>query len=137
MIRIAILYAVALVALIAVADAGWLPHVAERIHDLPHCDKVLHFAMYGLLALVTNLALLSGTRWPTLRTIVLGTTAVLIVATVEEYSNQFVAVRDYSLGDLAANYLGIFVIGVLPLIPRLAATRDAAAHESATPPAAQ
>ena len=39
----------------------------------------------------------------------------LIVATAEEYSNLFVPRRDWSLGDLTANYLGVACLGLLPL----------------------
>src|SRR5262245_59851709 len=135
MVRIALVYAAAFAALIAVADAGWLPHALDRIHHLAFVDKIVHFTLYGLLALVANLALISTGRLPPLRAIVLGSIVVLIVATAEEYSNRFVAARDYSLGDLAANYLGVLMIGVLPLVSRFVANRDEADVESNPPTA--
>ena len=131
MIRIALLYAIAMAALVCAADAGWLLRLADFVHDWPHLDKVIHFTLYGVLALLANLAILGTGRWSALRSIVTGSVLVLIVATVEEYSNQFVAIRDYSLGDLAANYLGILVVGVLPLVPRLIVSRRVARAEAA------
>ena len=131
MIRIALLYAIAMAALVCAADAGWLLRLTDFVHDWPHLDKVIHFTLYGVLALLANLAILGTGRWSALRSIVTGSVLVLIVATVEEYSNQFVAIRDYSLGDLAANYLGILVVGVLPLVPRLLAPRRVARAEAA------
>ena len=80
--------------------------------------------LFGLLALVINLALV-GRSTSLRRTIVTGSAIALIVATVEEYSNRFIAVRDWSLGDLAANYLGVLCLGVLPFLPWMLADREA------------
>ena len=133
MIRIALLYGFAMAALIGAADAGWLTRLSDVVQEWPHLDKVLHFTLYGVLALLANLAVLGTGRWSPLRSIVTGSVLVLIVATAEEYSNQFIDVRDYSLGDLAANYLGILVVGVLPLVPRLLVSRRVARAEAALP----
>ena len=118
MIRIALAYFTLVVAVVVAADAGWLPNQLEWLHDLPFCDKVLHFVLFGLLALVANLALASYARWPLARAIVIGSILVLIVATAEEYSNQWFPRRDWSLGDLLANYLGVFALGLLPMWQR-------------------
>jgi VanZ family protein len=134
MIRIAILYAAVLAAIIVAADANWLPPIVQQFHYLPYLDKVGHFTLYGLLALFANLALLSSGRWTAVRAIVIGTTAALTIASLEEYSNRFVAVRDWSLGDLAANYLGILCLGLLPLVLRRIATRGDSVGEVAQPP---
>jgi polysaccharide biosynthesis protein VpsQ len=123
MIRIALVYVALLAALIVAADVGWLPRFAERLHDLPFGDKVGHFLMFGGLALVANLALASRGRRSLARAIVIGSILVLIVATAEEYSNKFVPMRDWSLGDLTANYLGVACLGVLPLWRRQPASR--------------
>jgi VanZ family protein len=136
MTRIAILYAAALAAIIAAADANRLPVFAQQLHHVPYLDKLAHFTLYGLLALFANLALVRSGRWTPMRAIRIGTIVVLIVATLEEYSNRFVAVRDWSWGDLAANYLGILCLGVAPLVPRLIAYRGDSVLEPAQPPAA-
>lgn len=115
MIRIALAYLALFAAIVVAADAGWLPRFAEQLHDLPFGDKVLHFTMFGLLALVANLALASCGKRSLARAIVLGSLFVLIVATAEEYSNQFLHRRDWSLGDLTANYLGVACLGLLPI----------------------
>ena len=52
---------------------------------------------------------------PLVRAIVLGSIFALTVSTVDEYSNRYLPLRDWSLGDLAANYLGVLCLGVLPL----------------------
>ncbi len=115
MIRIALVYVALFAAIVVAADAGWLPRFAEQLHDLPYSDKVLHFTMFGLLALVANLALASCGKRSLARAIVLGSLFVLIVATAEEYSNRYLLRRDWSLGDLTANYLGVVCLGLLPL----------------------
>lgn len=118
MIRIALAYTALLVAIVFAADVGWLPRFVETVHDLPYGDKALHFLLFGGLALVANLAFASRGRRSLARAIVIGSILVLIVATVEEYSNRFVARRDWSLGDLTANYLGVVCLGMLPLWSR-------------------
>lgn len=115
MIRIALAYAALLATVVLAADTGRLPQFAQQLHDLPYGDKVAHFTMFGLLALAANMALASRARRSLVRAIVIGSVFVLIVSTAEEYSNRFVATRDWSLGDLAANYLGVACIGLLPL----------------------
>jgi VanZ family protein len=115
MIRIALAYVVLFAAIVVAADAGWLPRFAERLHDLPFGDKVLHFTLFGLLALVANLALASRDKRSLARAFVIGSIFVLFVATAEEYSNLYLFRRDWSLGDLTANYLGVACLGLLPL----------------------
>ena len=132
MIRIALAYAALLAAIVVAADANWLPHFARHLHDLPFGDKVMHFTLFGLLALVANLALASRGRRSLARAIVMGSLFVLFIATAEEYSNKFVATRDWSLGDLTANYLGVACFGLLPLWwPQLFSLSEPAADDSA------
>ncbi len=133
MIRIALAYVAALVAIIFAADAGWLPRFVARFHDLPYGDKALHFLLFGGLALVANLALASRGRRSLARAIVIGSILVLIVATAEEYSNKFVPRRDWSLGDLTANYLGVVCLGMLPLWPRQLSSRPRSAEPNDSP----
>jgi VanZ family protein len=135
MVRIALAYASLLTAVIVAADAGWLPRVAERVHDLPYCDKLLHFLLFGVLALVANLALASRGKHSLAGASVIGSMFVLIVATAEEYSNLYFLRRDWSLGDLTANYVGVACLGMLPLWQRQPFSRVApvVADDSAGP----
>ncbi len=115
MVPLAFGYALAFVVVIVAADTNWLPRFAQQLHDLPYGDKVLHFTLFGLLALVANLALASRRKRSLVRAFTVGSLLVLALATAEEYSNVFVPCRDWSLGDLTANYLGVACIGLLPL----------------------
>ena len=133
MIRIALVYVALLMAIIFSADAGWLPRFVERLHDLPLGDKALHFLLFGGLALVANLALASRGRRSLARAIVIGSILVLIVSTAEEYSNKFLPRRDWSLGDLTANYLGVVCLGALPLWPSKLSSRPPSARPNDSP----
>lgn len=115
MTRITLLYAAALATVLALGDARLLPAVAAHINDLPVLDKVIHFSMFGVLALLVNLSLVSRGKWSVAGAIVTGGMIVATLATAEELSNLLVTAREYSFGDLAANYLGIICVGVLPL----------------------
>jgi VanZ family protein len=133
MTRIALAYAALFAVAVVAADAGWLPRFAEWLHDLPFADKAVHFVMFGTLALMANLALASRGNRSLLRAIVIGSIIVLIVATAEEYSNRYLIMRDWSLGDLAANYLGVACLGMLPLWQRQLVPRDAAVAADDSP----
>lgn len=135
MTRLALAYAALLAATVAAANSGHLPSFAQYIHDLPGGDKVLHFLMFGTLALVANLALIANGKRRLARAIVTGCLIAAIVATVEEFTNQFVPSRDWSLGDLTANYLGILCLGLIPFWQRLGCSRptDSRENESSDP----
>ncbi len=109
-------YAVGMATLLLMADFGALRDVALFISHTFLLDKAIHFAMYGLLALLINASLLHRSQSRTFGTIATGSILVVIVSTLEECSNAFVVFRTCSLADLAANYLGIVCLGILPLV---------------------
>ena len=53
---------------------------------------------------------------------------VLTVATVEELSNLLVACRTWSPADLAANYLGVLCLGILPIAAKQWLHAETSAH---------
>lgn len=113
-------YVLALGYLVVLADRGELEPWLLWLHSLPLGDKTLHLLLAGTLCLVANLTLvgrLPGRRW---LAIGLGTGLTLLGVTAEEFSNLLVVHRGFSLADLAANYLGVLFIGVLPVISWLA-----------------
>jgi polysaccharide biosynthesis protein VpsQ len=114
MTRIAVCYGLVFAGLLLLADVGLLDSVAAYIHEFPALDKVIHFVMYGVLALLVNAALASHSGWSLFRAVATGSLVLLIGSTLEEWSNILTMSRSWSLGDLAANYLGIICVGVLP-----------------------
>jgi hypothetical protein len=75
MIRLTIAYVIALAAVLLIIDFGVMRTAVLYVQQLPLVDKLVHFWMFGLFALLV-----------------------------------------WSLSDLAANYLGVLCVGVLPLI---------------------
>jgi VanZ family protein len=116
MARLALGYTAALIVLLLLADFGVLRPLGQFVNSVPTLDKLLHFLMYGGMALLANAALSRRPRWSLIGAIATGSIGVVIVSTVEEYSNLFTPCRAWSLTDLAANYLGIACLGVLPLV---------------------
>jgi VanZ family protein len=118
---ITLAYALGLAALLLLVDFGALRDVALYINHTFLLDKAIHFTAFGVLALLANATLLHRSRLHRSHTRALGAIAtgsaiVLLLSTLEEGSNAFVSFRTCSLADLAANYLGIVCLGVLPLV---------------------
>src|SRR5262245_16002460 len=107
MIVLAVIYVSLFAVGVLFADEGWMPSYLQAFHDLPYCDKLIHVVLYGLLALVVGKALAGSGGWSVVRAVVTSCILVLVASTVEEWSNQFLPNRDFSYGDLAANYLGV------------------------------
>ncbi len=80
-------------------------------YRIPNDDKVAHFFMVGLLAFLVNLSL-SLSRVSFGKTAVLkGSLILMVFVTIEESSQAFFPSRSCSLGDLLANYAGIWCFG--------------------------
>jgi VanZ family protein len=116
MTRLALGYATGILVFLLLADFGALNPVIRFLAEYRHLDKVFHFFMYGSLALVVNVALAQRPNWSFARAIATGSIIVLIASTLDEYSNLLVPQRGWSPADLAANYLGIAILGVLPCV---------------------
>ena len=108
-------YALGLAAFLLMVDFGALRDIALYVNNTFLLDKVVHFTLFGVLALLANATLLHRSRSPA-AAIATGSVIVFVVSTLEEISNGFVAFRTCSLADLAANYLGIICLGILPLL---------------------
>jgi VanZ family protein len=107
-------YAIALFVALLCADTGMLNPIARYVNAYPALDNLVHFFMYGGLALAVNAAWARARSGTLTRAIVTGSTIVLIASTVEELTNLVVPYRGWATSDLAANYLGIMFVGVLP-----------------------
>lgn len=136
---ITLAYALGLAAILLLVDFGAWHELALVINQTFLLDKAIHFVMFGLLALLANATLLHRSRTRAIAAIATGSMIVLILSSLEEFSNGFVAYRTCSLADLAANYLGILCLGILPLAAWLrqrpvfgeAASCESASHDVA------
>ncbi|MEL6697858.1 MAG: VanZ family protein [Bacteroidota bacterium] len=122
MIRgITIAFLILIVSIIWIVDTGRGTAVLDMVHRIPLGDKMGHFFLMGILSLLVNLSLKLRTFTVWGREVLLGTTLVLIVVTLEELSQGFVPTRNLSFQDWVADFLGIVLAGRLAqvLYPQL------------------
>ena len=98
-----------LAAVITWANRGTMPRLLVLLYAFPAGDKVGHFLLMGILALLVNMGL--GARRLPLgrRRVLVGSLVVAVIITLEEASQLFLPNRTFSLSDLAMGYLGILV----------------------------
>ncbi|MDI1447594.1 hypothetical protein [Polyangium sp. 6x1] len=107
--RLALAGYVALLGVISgLAYARGLP---LAVLSTPYLDKVLHFGLLGGASFLARRAT-DDARVPRIG-LPAGPVVVGLVATVEECAQKFSPTRTFSLGDLAANLLGVIVLGWL------------------------
>jgi VanZ family protein len=84
------------------------------IYRIPYADKVGHFILYGILALLVDLTLFRSlpdrSRVPV--TVISGLILALAIG-LEELSQRNFPGRTFSLADLSASYLGVIVFSWL------------------------
>jgi len=95
------------------ADIGQPTSIHVFITSVPYGDKVGHFFIFGLLALLGNLAL--KLRQITIGSLRIYVASVLVFtfAIVEELSQAFFPDRTLDLVDAIAGILGILVLSLL------------------------
>ena len=112
--KVTVAFALCLVVLIGVVDAGWFrSEVLRAVAAVPGGDKSLHFLLVGGMALLLNWSW-GAAHWRAgpLR-IQQGSVVVALVCTLEELSQLFVRARAFDLEDLAYDYAGILLLGQL------------------------
>lgn len=90
------------------------------INQVPYGDKLSHFFLVGLLTLLINLSFQNKKISIRSRKWLLGSVLVLIVVTLEELSQALIPSRNMDPLDLVANFIGVFVFGLLAkyILPR-------------------
>ncbi len=105
--RWAILFAMFLAFIIILADTGHLG-LLGLVYDFPLGDKAGHFILYGILSLLVNLSVFEACAVSRIRrSVVICSFALAIPIALEEFSQQWIHTRTFSLLDLAASYLGV------------------------------
>lgn len=95
------------------SDLGRLRNITGWVNSLPLGDKWGHLVLIGTLTFLLNYAL-SGRMVKIGRLkILLGCAIVAVAMTVEECSQIWFPTRTFDLIDLAANYLGITLAGLM------------------------
>ncbi len=106
----------AVVALIIwLADQRDTQFIFSWLQALPGGDKLGHFLILGGFAFVLNHSLRCRTVPLGGRPVLLGSLIVLLLAAAEETSQRFIPGRNFDLLDLAADALGILLLGRLPV----------------------
>ena len=116
-----IIYSSAIAFIAWCASAGWYRPTFAWVQTYAS-DKWLHFVLVGTLALLLNLSLNLATVSRRSSWLLWGTFVMLLLATLEELSQQWISSRTFDLGDLACNFLGILIIGHLPWLFRRSKT---------------
>lgn len=109
---ITLAYIVFLVAVVVSATNNWYPSAFAQAKNIAS-DKLLHFLLVGILTFLVNLSLQAKLiHWKRIW-IPLGTLTLLVLATVEEFSQMLFVHRTFDLLDLACNISGILLLGWL------------------------
>src|SRR5215207_6720423 len=110
-----ILFTVLILLIIVLADTDRLG-ILKTINTLPLGDKLGHFILYGILALLINLTLFRSLPSQTRPSIAVTSGLILaLLIGIEEFSQQYFSSRTYSLGDLTASYLGVIFFSWMAL----------------------
>jgi VanZ family protein len=110
-----VLFALFIILIIILADTGNLG-ILYYINRVPYADKVGHFILYGILALLIDLTFFRSfpsrsRRWVA---VVSGLILALLIG-LEELSQRNFSTRTFSLADLSASYLGLIFFSWLAL----------------------
>ena len=108
-----VVYVCVLAVIVFLADKRTTQYLFKPLRNLPYGDKIGHFLLMGFFSFLLNLALSAKTVNLWKFNYLLGSLIVLTVVTIEEVSQIFIRGRTFDLGDLAADFLGIFLFGEL------------------------
>lgn len=111
--RLAILYTLFLALLVFLADQKQYQFLFRIVRSTPYADKAGHFLLMGIFSLVVNLALSCRKTGIGRLSLLTGSLVVAFVVTLEEFSQIFVRYRSFDLFDLASDYTGILLFGLL------------------------
>jgi polysaccharide biosynthesis protein VpsQ len=110
-----ILFTLFIILIIVLADTGNLGILAVVYH-IPYADKVGHFILYGLLALLINLTLFrSIPDQNRISVVAISGSILFLLIGIEELSQRNFSNRTFSLGDLSASYLGVIFFSWLAM----------------------
>lgn len=111
-----ILFTLFIVLIIVMADKGILAHYLGFLYLYPYGDKVGHFFLYGILALLVDRALFISLPGQSRKPLVVKAGLVLaLLIGLEEFSQKYFSSRTFDLIDLTCSYLGVIFFSWLAL----------------------
>jgi polysaccharide biosynthesis protein VpsQ len=108
-----VIYIFILAGIVVLADLKGTRYVLNFVRFIPYGDKVGHFLLMGMFSFLLNLTLNAKTFRIARVNFLLGTLIVLVVVTIEEFSQIFVRGRSFDLTDLIVDFAGILIFGEL------------------------
>lgn len=110
-----LLFTAFILLIVVLADTGNLGVLAV-LYRIPYADKLGHFILYGILALLINLTLFRSLPHQKRISLALISGWILIVLIgLEEFSQQYFSNRTFSLEDLSASYMGVIFFSWLAI----------------------
>ena len=106
-------YIFVLAFIIFLADRKGTRYLLNFVGSIPYGDKLGHFLLMGGFSFLLNLVLNARTFRIWKFSYLLGSLIVLVIVTIEELSQMFVAGRTFDWSDLVFDFLGIFIFGEL------------------------
>lgn len=109
-------YLLIVAGIIVAADVKSTSYLLNFVGNVPYGDKIGHFILFGGLAFLVNLSL--GARSFCLKrfSYLLGSLIVLLVITIEEFTQIFMRGRTFSWIDLLCGYAGVLFFGEIARI---------------------
>lgn len=89
------------------ANTGTMNSFFSNINRIPYGDKIAHMSLVGTLAFLLNLLFNAKTFEFKSFNILTASFGVFCFMTVEEFSQIWIATRNFDLLDLTFNYIGI------------------------------
>ena len=108
-------FALFIAAVVVVADLGQGARFWGFLEKIPFGDKLGHLGLFGVLAVLANLATQGAAyRWGFLR-IAKGSFWIFVAAFIEECSQAFFPTRTFDLIDLTSDFLAVTLASVIVL----------------------
>ena len=106
-----------IILIIVLADMGILARYVGFVYAMPYGDKVGHFILYGILALLINLTIFRSRPDQSRKLLAVRTGLILaLLIGLEEISQQYFADRTFSFMDLSFSYLGVIAFSWLAFV---------------------
>lgn len=91
------------------ASLGWGRPYFSYLRNVPMGDKMMHFILFGLLSFFCNLAFPSKQTNISKYQLLPISILLIVIVSIDEFSQIWLVRRSFDLRDLFCNYLGIFV----------------------------
>jgi len=108
-------FIVLVILIIIIADLGLGNVFFPFLYRIPLADKIGHFVLMGILSYLVNSFMKVRKIKILTADVLLGSLLVLVVVTVEEFSQILLQYRSFSLTDLVCDCAGIFLFGRIAL----------------------